>query len=128
MCTTTSDDEETGTTAPGDNTTIKKQRYKRRKVRYSSHTVLRRGLPGNGEESRSQTIEGRVRWLVWGSDNELVKCLEGSARGRMVVGAVGKRKFESKSLASQTYISLNDGDCIAQPEIKEVIWVPTDRP
>ncbi|KAJ9186388.1 hypothetical protein P3X46_001965 [Hevea brasiliensis] len=44
MCTTTSDDEETGTTAPGDNTTIKKQRYKRRKVRYSSHTVLRQAL------------------------------------------------------------------------------------
>ncbi|CAK7346084.1 unnamed protein product [Dovyalis caffra] len=58
-----------------------------------------------------------------GSDSELVKCLECSERGRKVVGAVGKRGFESKSDVSQTDISSNDKDGLVKSEIKEEISV-----
>lgn len=62
-----------------------------------------------------------------GSDNELVKCFECSERGRKVVGAVGKRSFESKSVVSQTDISLNDGDYAVKPEVIEDIRMPADN-
>ncbi|KAJ8765787.1 hypothetical protein K2173_014909 [Erythroxylum novogranatense] len=49
-----------------------------------------------------------------GSGKELVKCLECSKRGRKVVGAIGKRSFESKPVD----ISSNNGDaCVTEDVI-----------
>ncbi|KAF2310164.1 hypothetical protein GH714_007006 [Hevea brasiliensis] len=62
-----------------------------------------------------------------GSDNELVKCLECSERGRKVVGAVGKRSFELKSVVSQTDISSNGDDRVVKPEIMDDISMSTDN-
>ncbi|XP_002510619.2 tRNA pseudouridine synthase A [Ricinus communis] len=62
-----------------------------------------------------------------GSGDELVKCLECSERGRKVIGAVGKRSFESKSEAFQTDILLNGGCAIANCEIKEDISMSMDN-
>ncbi|KAJ8772527.1 hypothetical protein K2173_027704 [Erythroxylum novogranatense] len=51
-----------------------------------------------------------------GSGKELVKCLDCSERGRKVVGAVGKRSFESKSVD----ISSNNGDaCVTEDVISD---------
>ncbi|KAF9683199.1 hypothetical protein SADUNF_Sadunf05G0187600 [Salix dunnii] len=62
-----------------------------------------------------------------GSGSELVKCLECSERGRKVVGAVGKRSFESKSDVSPTEIWPNDKDTTLKPEIKEEASVLVDN-
>jgi len=56
-----------------------------------------------------------------GSGSELVKCLQCSERGRKVVGAVGKRSFESKSDVSPTEIWSNDKDTTLKSEIKEEV-------
>ncbi|KAG6776635.1 hypothetical protein NC652_014964 [Populus alba x Populus x berolinensis] len=56
-----------------------------------------------------------------GSGSELVKCLQCSERGRKVVGAVGKRGFESKSDVSPTEIWSNDKDTTLKSEIKEEV-------
>lgn len=54
-----------------------------------------------------------------GSGNELVKCLECSERGRKVVGVMGKRSFEKKSVTVQSSISSNNGAVIVNPEVEE---------
>lgn len=62
-----------------------------------------------------------------GSGSELVKCLECSERGRKVVGALGKRSFESKSDVSPTEIRSNDKDTTLKPEIKEEVSALMDN-
>ncbi|KAJ6736464.1 PSEUDOURIDYLATE SYNTHASE [Salix viminalis] len=62
-----------------------------------------------------------------GSGSELVKCLECSERGRKVVGALGKRSFESKSDVSPTEIRSNDKDTTLKPEIKEEVSALLDN-
>ncbi|KAJ6399677.1 hypothetical protein OIU77_020267 [Salix suchowensis] len=62
-----------------------------------------------------------------GSGSELVKCLECSERGRKVVGALGKRSFESKSDVSPTEIRSNDKDTTLKAEIKEEVSALTDN-
>lgn len=42
-----------------------------------------------------------------GSENELVKCLECSERGRKVVGLMGKRNFEAEALSSESGVTSN---------------------
>ena len=64
---------------------------------------------------------GRACWWVLGYGNELVKCLECSERGRKVVGTVGKRGFESKSLVSQTDILSNDGHLLLTLKLKRLV-------
>ncbi|PIM98905.1 Pseudouridylate synthase [Handroanthus impetiginosus] len=52
-----------------------------------------------------------------GSGNELVKCLECSERGRKVFGVMGKRTFESKTVAENVEVgsgmSSNNGSALA---------------
>ncbi|CAL5418530.1 unnamed protein product [Camellia sinensis] len=53
-----------------------------------------------------------------GSENELVKCLECSERGRKVAGVMGKRSFEPNS-----GISSNNGAALTNSEVEEAIGV-----
>lgn len=66
-----------------------------------------------------------------GSENELVKCLECSDRGRKVVGVMGKRSFEFRALNSETVvdsgISSNNGGAISQSEVKAEVVVSLDN-
>ncbi|XAR64239.1 tRNA pseudouridine(38-40) synthase [Bertholletia excelsa] len=65
-----------------------------------------------------------------GSDNELVKCLECSERGRKVVGLMGKRNFELNSdgsnasnseveVGTESAISIN-GTAVSESDVKEI--------
>ncbi|CAK9317624.1 unnamed protein product [Citrullus colocynthis] len=54
-----------------------------------------------------------------GSDNELVKCLECSERGRKVEGLMGKRNFEVKTSITDSDISSNTGNAIEVSDVQE---------
>lgn len=51
-----------------------------------------------------------------GSDNELVKCLECSERGRKVEGLMGKRNFEAKTVITESEVSSNTGNAVEVSE------------
>lgn len=53
-----------------------------------------------------------------GSDNELVKCLECSERGRKVEGVMGKRYFDVKTTVIESDISSNTGNAIEVSEVQ----------
>ena len=53
-----------------------------------------------------------------GSDNELVKCLECSERGRKVEGLIGKRNFEVKTAITESDISSNTVNAIEVSDVQ----------